>query len=300
LRRLAGDPAFTVRAAVRKSIAADAQAIDVVTVGDIGPDTDWSRAVAGIDVVIHLAARVHVMRETAGDPLAEFRRVNVAGTESLVRRAAAAGVRRIVYASSVKVNGDRGRFTEADAPAPVGPYGVSKAEAEALIRRLAAECGVEAVIIRPPLVYGPGVKGNFRSLMRAIEKGIPLPLGGIENRRSLVAVDNLVDFIITCTTHPAAAGETFLVSDGEDISTTALIRRLADAMGGPPRVFHVPAALLRTGARLVGRLPEVQRLLETLEVDVSKARRRLGWRPPLSVTAGLARIVNSTTLRAGK
>ena len=262
-------------------------------VGDIAADADWRRAVAGVTAVVHLAARVHVMREHAAEPLAEFRRVNVAGTLTLAQQAAAAGVRRFVYVSSAKVNGERGTFRETDPAAPVDAYGVSKHEAEAGLRAIAASTGMEVVIVRPPLVYGPGVQANFRALMRAIARGVPLPLGAVHNRRSLVAVDNLVDFLLTTTEHPAAANETFFVSDGEDLSTTDLIRRLARAMNRSPRLLPIPAVALMAAATLVGRRDVAERLLGTLTVDITKARQRLDWVPPVRVDDALARAVRA-------
>jgi nucleoside-diphosphate-sugar epimerase len=196
-------------------------------------------------------------------------------------------VKRFVFVSSVKVNGERGLYTEADPPAPEDAYGISKHEAEVALRVIAKDTGMEVVIIRPPLVYGPGVRANFLALMRAVSRGIPLPLGAIDNRRSLVALSNLVDFIVACIVDPAAANETFLVSDGEDLSTADLIRRLAGAMGRPARLFPVPESVLNLGAALVGRRDIAQRLLGTLQVDISKARRLLGWEPPITVGEGL-------------
>lgn len=258
--------------------------------------TDWSTALHGCDVVIHTAARVHIMQERALDPLAEFRRVNVAGTLNLARQAADGGVQRFVFLSSIKVNGEMtpsGQpFTASQAAAPLDPYGVSKAEAEEALRRLGAETGMEIVIIRPPLVYGPGVKANFGRLVSAIGRGWPLPLGCVEhNRRSLVALDNLVDLILTCTTHPAAAHQTFLVSDGKDLSTAELLRRVGMAMGRPARLLPVPSRLLRAGAMLAGKGDLAQRLLDNLQVDITHTRQTLGWQPPISVDEGLRRVV---------
>lgn len=259
--------------------------------GRVNGDAAWQAALSGIDAVVHLAARVHVMRESASDPLAEFRRVNVAASLKLARQAATAGVRRFVYLSSVKVNGESGTYTESHPPAPEDAYGVSKHEAEVGLRRIADETGLEVVIIRPPLVYGPGVRANFRALMRAVARGIPLPLGAIDNRRSLVASDNLADFILACLDQPAARNETFLVSDGEDLSTTDLIRRLARVMGRPARLLPVPASLLMAAATLAGQRDVARRLLGSLQVDISKARRLLNWAPRISVDEGLRRAV---------
>jgi nucleoside-diphosphate-sugar epimerase len=243
----------------------------------------------GVDIVVHLAARVHVMRDSATDPLAEFRRVNVAGTERLALAAATAGVRRFVFLSSVKVNGEKGGYNESDPPAPQDAYGISKHEAELGLRVIAAETGMEVVIIRPPLVYGPGVKANFHVLLWAVARGVPLPLGAIHNRRSLVALDNLVDIIVTCIDHPAAANQTFLVSDGEDLSTTELIRHLARAMGRPARLIPVPASVLMAGATLLGKREVAARLCGSLQVDITKARELLGWLPPITMDEGLRR-----------
>jgi nucleoside-diphosphate-sugar epimerase len=228
-----------------------------------------------------------MMSEAIVNPLAEYRRVNVAGTSAFARQAAAAGVKRFVFLSSVKVNGESGRYTEADPPAPEDAYGISKHEAEAALRAIAKDTGMDVVIIRPPLVYGPGVRANFLALMRAVSRGIPLPLGAVNNRRSLVALGNLVDFIVTCIEHPAAANETFLLSDGEDLSTTDLIRRLAAAMGRPARLLPVPESVLIAGAALLGRRDIARRLLGTLQVDTSKAGQLLGWVPPITVDEGL-------------
>lgn len=262
-----------------------------IAVGDIGPDTDWRDPLAGVDCVVHLAARVHVMHDRAADPLAEFRKVNVDGTLALARQAVAAGVRRFIFVSSIKVNGEGtapGRpFAADDAPAPADAYGISKLEAERSLLALAAETGMQMVIIRPALVYGPGVKANFRSMMSWLSKGVPLPLGAIENRRSLVALDNLVDLIVTCLNHPAAAGQVFLVSDGEDLSTTELLRRMGAALGRPARLLPVPAAWLDGAARLLGRGAVAQRLCGSLQVDIEKTRRLLDWTPPVTVDEAL-------------
>jgi nucleoside-diphosphate-sugar epimerase len=266
---------------------------EIVVVGDLGGDTDWSHALDGVDVVVHTAARVHVMREAAADPLAEFRRVNVAGTLNLARQAVQAKVRRFIFISSIKVNGEHtqiGRpFTPEDLPRPVDPYGISKHEAENGLRRLAQDAGLEVVIVRPVLVYGPGVKGNFLAMMRWLDRGVPLPLGAVENQRSLLALDNLVDFVVTCIRHPAAANRAFLVSDGEDLSTPALLRRLGGAMHRPVRLISVPLPILIAAARTVGKGDVVHRLLGSLQVDISGSRHLLGWQPPIPVDEALRR-----------
>jgi len=260
-------------------------------VAGLAVDVDWSASLEGAAVVIHSAARVHVMNDTAADPLVEFRKANVDGTLSLARQAAAAGVQRFIFISSIKVNGEGTElgypYRADDTPAPQDPYGVSKMEAEQGLRALASETGMEVVIIRPVLVYGPGVKANFRSMMSWLRKGIPLPLGATGNKRSLVAVDNLVDLIATCIDHPAAANQTFLVSDGEDLSTTQLLQRMGSALGRPARLLPVPASLLEAGAAMLGRRAIAQRLCGSLQVDICKTRERLAWAPPVSVDDAL-------------
>lgn len=272
-----------------------AQGIEPVSVGTIQGDTDWTQVVQHIDVVIHLAARVHVMHSDSLDPLAEFLKVNFHGTENLANQAARAGVKRLVYVSSVKVNGEvtlqGAKFTEDGPPNPQEPYGVSKWQAEQALLRISRDTGLEVVIIRPPLVYGPGVKANFATLMRAVQGGWPLALGSVQNRRSLVALDNLIDLILKCVVHPDAANQTFLVSDGQDLSTTELVRGLARAANMPARLMPVPVWALRAGATLLGMEGEVQRLCGSLQVDISKAERVLGWRPPVSVDEALRRAV---------
>lgn len=263
-------------------------------VGELSAGQNWGPAVTGVDCIVHCAARVHIMNDKASDPLAEFRRVNVDGTLRLARQAAEAGVRRFIFVSSIKVNGEwtePGKPFRADGrPDPKDPYGVSKYEAEEGLRALSQETGMEVVIIRPPLVYGPGVKANFLEMMRWLERGVPLPLASIlDNRRSLVFLDNLVDLIVTCIDHPAAANQIFLVSDDEDLSTAALLRRLAVALEKPARLLPVPPGLLRMGASLIGKPEIAQRLFGSLQVDISHTKDVLGWRPPFSVDEGLKR-----------
>ncbi|WP_018145916.1 NAD-dependent epimerase/dehydratase family protein [Thioalkalivibrio sp. AKL6] len=248
----------------------------------------------GLEAVVHLAARAHVLDEPEADPMEAFRRVNVEGTLRLARQAADSGVRRFLFVSSVGVNGNVSRrpFTERDAPVPQEPYAVSKYEAEVGLWDLAAKSGMEVVVIRPPLVYGPGAPGNFGSLLRWVDKGVPLPLGAVtENRRSLVALDNLVDLMVTCLEHPAAAGETFLVADGEDVSTAGLLRKVGDALERPARLVPVPVWMLRAGASALGKGEMARRLLGSLQVDASKAREVLAWTPPVSLDEGLRRAV---------
>ncbi len=266
----------------------------LTAVGDINGDTDWSGALTSQHLVIHTAARVHVMKEDCSDSLEKYREVNVAGTMSLARQAAAAGIQRFIFISSVKVNGEQTKlgkpFTAEGLPVPVDNYGCSKKEAEDGLLQLGAETGMEIVIIRPTLVYGPGVKGNFASLVQLVGSGLPLPLGSIRNLRSLVALDNLVDLTITCIDHPGAANEIFLAADGEDISTSELLRRLANAKGVTSRLVQLSPTILRFGAILIGKKAFAQRLLGSLQVDISKNREILDWKPPLSLDEGLKRL----------
>jgi nucleoside-diphosphate-sugar epimerase len=280
----------TVRA-VTRSANLHVENIEAVSICTIDGETDWAQALLGVNVVIHLAARVHVMKDTASDALAEFRRVNVEGTLNLARQAVEAGVQRFIFLSSIKVNGEGtllGQpYTAEDQPAPVDPYGISKREAEDALRQLASETGMEVVIIRPPLIYGPGVKANFQSMIRWLDKGIPLPLGAIHNQRSLVALDNLIDLIVTCIHQPAAANQIFLVSDGEDLSTPELLQRMAAALGKKARLMPVPGFLLEWGARLSGKQAIAQRLCGSLQADISKARALLDWKPPVNIDESL-------------
>ncbi|WP_415846313.1 UDP-glucose 4-epimerase family protein [Stutzerimonas zhaodongensis] len=262
-----------------------------IQIADLNGDIDWQRALFGIDVVIHAAARVHVLHEQAADPLTEFRRANADGTLVLARQAAEAEVRRFVFISTIKVLGEQtlpdSPFRADDVPRPTDPYGVSKREAEDDLLALAAETGMEVVVIRPPLVYGPGVKGNFASMIKLVEKGLPLPLGAIQNKRSMVGIGNLVDLISRCVDHPAAANQVLLAGDGEDLSTTELLRSVAEAMGKPARLIPVPAGMLTLCATLLGKKAMAQRLLGSLQVDISKTRNLMGWTPPYSVREGL-------------
>jgi len=268
------------------------RAITRAEFGDFIPTTDYSAALTHADVIIHLAARAHVLKEQSADPLATFRETNTAATLNLAQQAATAGVRRFIYLSSIKVNGEHTQpgqpFTADDQDyIPTDPYGISKQEAEQALRSLATGTGMEVVIIRPPLVYGSGVKGNFLSMMHWLHKGIPLPLGRIHNARSLIALPNLIDLITTCIDHPAAANQTFLVSDGEDLSTTELLQRLSQALGKPARLLPVPQSLLETSLKLIGKGDIAQRLCGNLQVDISHTRNTLGWTPPISVEAAL-------------
>lgn len=292
VKRLMADGTYGgVVAPLRRLDAIFPEGVKLVQVGDLLPATDWGAALEKVDAVVHCAARVHVMHDSADNPLNAYRHVNVQGTLNFAQQAAQAGVRRFVFVSSIKVNGEAtlpgNLFRAEDEPAPLDPYGVSKMEAEQGLREVSAQTGMDLVIIRPPLVYGPGVKANFASMMRWVAKGVPLPLGAIHNARSMVALDNLVDLLVTCLKHPAAAGQTFLVSDGEDVSTTQLLRRTAHAMGKPAMLLPVPAGLLQLGAALLGKHDVAQRLCGSLQVDIGKTRQLLGWAPPLTLDQGL-------------
>lgn len=283
------DRGLPVRLAVRRAAGADE-----VGVGDIGPDTDWSAALVGVERVIHCAARVHQMDDRAADPLAAFRGVNRDGTTALARQAVAAGAKRLVFLSSIKVHGettkDRGPFTADDVPDPQDPYGQSKWEAEQALRVIAAETGLEIVVIRPPLVYGPGVRANFARMMSWVARGRPLPLGLCRNQRSLVSVTNLASLAIAASTHPAAAGTTLLASDGETVSVRDLLARIGTALGRPARLFPVPPALLRLAGSLTGQRAAIDRLCDPLVIDGAPTRQLLGWNPPLTMAEALAQM----------
>jgi nucleoside-diphosphate-sugar epimerase len=294
--RLAADRAFNgVIAAVRQTVALFPEGVRQFPVGDLLPATDWSAALQDVDKLVHCAARVHVMQDDSTDPLRAYRLVNVEGTLNLARQAAASGVRRFVFVSSIKVNGEatqpRQPFSADDLPAPLDPYGVSKLEAEQGLREIEAKTGMEVVIVRPPLVYGPGVKANFASMVRWVARGLPLPFGAINNARSMVALGNLVDLLVTCLKHPEAAGQTFLVSDGEDVSTTELLRRTAQALEKKTLLLPIPTFVLESGAALLGKRAVAQRLCGSLQVDIDKTRRLLGWNPPLTLDQGLKKTV---------
>ena len=253
---------------------------------------DWHDALAGVQTIIHCAARVHVMRDDAQDPLTEFRRVNTLSTETLARAAAGSGVKRLVFLSSIKVNGESALpdspFNQTSPAKPQDPYAISKWEAEQALTRVSAETGLEIVVLRCPLVYGPKVKANFLRLLQAVDHGIPMPLALARNRRSLIYLDNLTDAIATCLTHPAAAGKTYLVSDGEDVSTAELISRIAQALGKPSRLWSCPLGLMELAGRVTGESDEIARLLGSLCIDSSKIRSELDWTPPYTLEQGLA------------
>ncbi|MGB5745977.1 MAG: SDR family oxidoreductase [Desulfobacterales bacterium] len=267
--------------------------VDSVEIGSIDSETDWRSALDGIDVVVHLAARVHAMDGSSADPIIEYRKINVDGTKHLAQIANSKEVRRFVYVSSIKVNGEERAdpYTEADHPSPADPYGISKFEAEQELRNIADKTGLEVVILRPPLVYGPEVKANFLQLIKLINRGIPLPLARVKNHRSMIFLGNLVDALFTCATHPRAVGNIFLVSDGKDISTPELILKISSAFGKPSRLFALPPGFLRLLGKATGNSEAVSRLLDSLIVDNTKICTVLGWKPPFSMEEGLKETV---------
>ena len=296
LARAASDGHFSLRAALRTDNKIGISGIETVIVEGLTATASWHKAVKGCDAVVHAAARTHIMQDTSADPLVEFRRVNVQGTLNLARQAAKAGVKRFIFLSSVKVNGELTQpghpFSENDIPAPQDPYGISKYEAENELLQLMIETGMEVVIIRPPLVYGPGVKANFLKLLQLIQKRFPLPLGKVYNCRSTVYIGNLVSAIISCLEHPRAAGEIFLVSDDEDISTAELVRKLASAMGHKAILVPVPLPVLKVMFSLLGKRAEIERLTDSLCVDSSKIRKLLNWEPPYTLDQGIQETVD--------
>jgi len=287
-----------VRCALRRSVP-DLLPVDVerVVVGEVNDSTDWSVVLKGIDCVIHLVARTHQIGESGGGNFFEYRAVNVEGMRRLAASAVSAGVRRLVFVSSVKVNGERTfarPYTAHDAPAPEDAYGISKSEAEQVLADIGERSSLETVIVRPPLVYGPGVKANFARLASCVQRGVPLPLGAVENQRSLVALPNLVDLIIHCLQAPKAAGQTFMVSDGQDVSTSALIRMMATVMQVRPRLVPVPVGILSLAGRLTGRQSEIERLTGSLQVDIRHTCETLDWRPPVSLEDGIRQALASS------
>lgn len=264
-----------------------------IQVGELGANTDWSEALSGVEVVIHTAARTHIMSDMSADPLSEYRRVNVDGTLGLAKQALLEGVKRFIFISSIKVNGEGTyngqKYCAQDKPAPEDPYGISKYETELALSSLAAGTDMEVVVIRPPLIYGPGVKGNFALMIKLVERGLPLPLGGINNQRTLVGLDNLVDLVIQCIDNPMAANQVFLAGDDESVSTSELLRAVGKAMDKPVTLVPIPSSVLSFGAKLAGKKEVARRLLGSLEVDITYTCERLGWRPPYSLSHGLGR-----------
>ena len=289
---------YSVRAAVRNNVRDVSGVDEYIQVGNIDELTDWQQALAGVDTVIHLAGRVHVMNDKVVDPVEAFRKVNVLGTERLARMAAKAGVKRFIFISSVKVNGEGSQvaYTEKDIPAPQDAYGISKMEAEQILACVAAETGLQTVILRLPLVYGSGVKANFRNLIKIVASGFPLPFKAINNRRSFLYLGNLVDVIITCISHPLAAGETFLVSDGQDVSTLDLIKMIACAMDKKAVLFSLYPSILKALCKIVGKTEELEKLTGTLLVDRSKIRNLLGWKPSFTLEEGIRETVKGTEI----
>ena len=282
----------SICAAVR-SISSPNESSEIV-VGEIDHDTNWATALRDVDVVIHLAARVHVMTEYSQNPLDEFRKTNVEGTLNLAQQAAKAGVKRIVYVSSIGVNGTHtaSPYTELDNPQPHNDYTFSKCEAEQALHKVSVKTGLEVVIVRPPLVYGFGAPGNFAQMIKVLAKGIPLPLASVKNLRSLIYLENLVDALILCAIHPAAAGQTYLVGDGQDISTPDLLRKLSSVMGRSARLFPCPIVLMRLSGQLLGKSDQISKLVGSLQIDSSKIRRELGWKPPFTLDEGLKATVS--------
>ncbi|TKB26130.1 SDR family oxidoreductase [Desulfopila sp. IMCC35006] len=296
LAKTASDSRFSVRAALRTDLQFSTRGIEPVLVEGLTATADWHEALNGCRAVVHAAALTDKMQGTSTAPLVEFRHVNVQGTLNLARQAAEAGVKRFVFVSSVKVNGESTvpgqSFTADDLPSPVDPYGISKHEAENELRELMTETGMEVVIIRPPLVYGPGVKANFFKLLQLTQNHFPVPLGSVHNSRSMVYIGNLVNAITSCLEHPKAAGETFLVSDGEDVSTPELFRKLASAMGRKAILLPISLNLLKAIFSLTGKRAEIERLTGSLCVDTSKIREVLDWQPPYTLDQGIQETVD--------
>lgn len=290
---------INVATSSRKKISNLAKEIKQFNTGDLLHSTDWSLALQKVDIVIHTAARVHIMQDNASNPLVAFREVNVEGTLNLATQAARLGIKRFVFLSSIKVNGEvthKKAFTPEDDHIPRDPYGLSKYEAEQRLLKIAKETDMEVVIIRPPLVYGPHVKGNFLSMLEWIQKGIPLPFGAINNQRSFVALDNLVDFIIHCSTHPRAANELFLISDNNDISTTELLRHTANIFNKKIRLLPVPVTYMRFIAKLLNKEDTVNRLFGSLQVDSSKSSQLLDWKPIITMNEQLKKMIINEAL----
>lgn len=297
---MTGQPGVEIVLALRERRRAPPGPYTTVEIGELDKDTPWNRALADVDAIVHCAGRAHIVKESVADPLAAFRKVNVDASLALAKAALDAGVRRFIYISSIKVNGEAtaecSRFSATDLPIPTDPYGISKLEAEEALRAQLAGTAMELVVIRPPLVYGPGVKANFRALMGLVQRGWPLPFGALHNRRSLVYIGNLTDLIRVSLTHPNAPGQVLLVSDGQDLSTGDLVRAMASSLNRPNRCVPVPRALLALGLHLLGRSAAIPRLLGSLRVDLEPTRALLGWTPPYSVAEGMAATANNYLL----
>ena len=289
---------YFVRVAVRNNLHVISGVDEYIQVGNINELTDWQQALVGVDMVIHLAARVHIINDPAVNPVEAFRKVNVFGTERLARIAAKAGVRRFIFISSVKVNGEGSQvaYTEKDIPAPQDAYGVSKMEAEQVLTSVADETGLQVVVLRLPLVYGVGVKANFKSLIKFASSGLPLPFKSISNRRSFLYIGNLVDAITTCINHPLAAGETFLVSDGQDVSTPELIKMITGAVNKKVVLFYLHPGILKVLCKIVGKAEELEKLTGSLIVDSSKIRNLLGWKAPFTLEEGIKETIKGVEI----
>lgn len=297
VRRMARTPNVAVRACSRRQNTELPADVQFAESPDLTTDADWASVLDGVDCLVHTAARVHLMNETGDDALSLYRDTNVEGTLHLAKQAANAGVSRFVFISSIKVNGEGTSsghaFTEGDTPSPQDSYAMSKLLAEQGLHEIATKTAMNVVIIRSPLIYGPGVKGNFLRLMRWLSQGFPMPFGTASNLRSMVALGNIVDLIAVCTTNPAAANQMYLVSDGEDISTVELLRRLGDALGRPARLLPIPISLMTPVAKSFGKNAELQRLCGSLQVNIDKARAELGWDPPISLGDALRETAES-------
>jgi len=285
------------RAMTRRPLKTIAPNVEPIQIADISEKTDWSRTLAGIDTIVHLAARVHIMDDSSSDPLGEYRKANVATTLNLARQAADAGVRRFIFLSSIKVNGEKTNlgelFTEESIPKPEDPYGVSKLEAEVGIREICNASGMEYVFIRPPLIYGPGVKANYQKLMNLVKRRLPLPLGSVVNKRSMLSLDNLIDFILLASRHPKAANQLFLLSDNHSYSTPELIECISKCMGyASARLISVPTQMLRMAGLCLGQKAAVDRLTESLEVSNRKAHQLLDWNPPVNIEQAIQKTVD--------
>lgn len=301
--QLRKDPSTTVVGAVRSISASDTDSVQLKSVGDIGAETNWSEALENVDTVVHLAARAHVLNDLSADPMAEFRHVNVEGALALATQALEAGVKRFIFISSIGVNGsvtESCPFTEMSTPAPHADYAISKFEAEESLKALVKATSMELVIVRPPLVYAANAPGNFKRLLKLVEFGIPLPFGMIDNQRSMIALENLVDFIITCARHPAAANETFVISDTEDVSIGEMMQLLGKGMGKKILLLPAPSGLLRLAAAFFGKKGLYTQLCCSLQVDASKGRNLLDWKAPLTAAAALEQVGRKYKQSLGK
>lgn len=290
IQRFSTQTKYSLTVAVRSDTVVFPDAVNVVQITDLTSETRWMTALTGVDVVIHMAARAHILKEKSDHPLAEFRRANVEATIALAKQALEAGIKRFIFISSIGVNGSHTLatpFTELSLPAPQANYAISKFEAEQALLTLLKDTPMELVIIRPPLVYAGNAPGNFSKLLKLVASGMPLPFGLVRNQRSMIALENLADFIVLCTSHPDAANQIFLVSDGVELSTSEIVQYLAEGMEKKARLLTVPVSFLRLGAGIVGKMSIFEQLCGSLVIDSSKARNLLGWRPPLKADEAL-------------